>query len=136
MPVTTSAPTTRTEPGLSRVAGPALAERARPSTRVRASGWIAGALATFGRVPLFYYLLHIPVIHAAACIVSLVREGRVDPWLFGNHPMMPAAKPAGYDWSLPLLYLVFAIVIALLYVPCRWYAGVRARRPDSWLRYL
>jgi uncharacterized membrane protein len=99
-------------------------------------GAVRRVFAVFGRVPLFYYLLHIPLIHAAACIVSLVREGRVDPWLFGNHPMMPPPKPAGYDWSLPLLYLVFAIVIALLYVPCRWYAGVRARRPDNWLRYL
>src|SRR5207237_310532 len=48
----------------------------------RARGRVAGVFATFGRVPLFYYLLHIPVIHTAACVVSLVREGRVDLWLF------------------------------------------------------
>jgi uncharacterized membrane protein len=102
----------------------------------RARGVIANTLAIFGRVPFFYYLLHIPLIHLAAMVVSVVREGRVDPWLFGNHPMMPPPLPAGYMWSLPLLYLVFAIVIAILYLPCRWFAAAKARRPDGWLRFL
>jgi len=75
-------------------------------------------------VPLVYYLLHIPVIHAAALVVSLGREGRVNPWLFANHPMMNPPPPPGYMWSLPLLYLVFAIVIALLYLPCRWFGAL------------
>jgi len=92
----------------------------------RLRGPVASFLTTFGRVPLFYYLLHIPTIHAAAIVVSLVREGRVDPWLFANHPMLPPPPPPGYMWSLPLLYLVFAIVIAVLYLPCAWYA---ARKP-------
>jgi hypothetical protein len=93
-------------------------------------------LTVFGRVPLFYYLLHIPAIHAAALVVSLVREGRINPWLFGNHPMMPPPVPDGYRWTLPLLYLVFVIVVAMLYVPCRWFADVKARRRDGWLQYL
>lgn len=93
----------------------------------RARGAIGNALALFGRVPLFYYVLHIPLIHVAAIIVSLAREGRVNPWLFGNHPMMPPPVPDGYMWSLPLLYAVFAIVIAILYVACRWYERPRSR---------
>jgi uncharacterized membrane protein len=102
----------------------------------RARGVVGDALTVFGRVPLFYYLLHIPVIHTAALVVSLVREGRINPWLFANHPMMPPPVPEGYRWSLPLLYLVFVIVVALLYVPCRWFARIKARHRDSWLRYL
>ncbi len=102
----------------------------------RARGSWAAVLTTFGRVPLFYYLLHIPLIHAAALGVSLLREGRVDPWLFGNHPMWPPPLPEGYRWSLPLLYLVWAVVVALLYVACRWFADLKARRRDWWLTYL
>lgn len=102
----------------------------------RLRGWIAGVFATFGRVPLFYYLLHIPLIHASAIVVSLVSEGRVDPWLLGNHPMMPPPVPNGYMWSLSLLYLVFAIDVAILYLPCRWFARIRAERPNGVLRYL
>jgi hypothetical protein len=43
--------------------------------------------------------------------------------------MMPPPVPPGYMWGLPLLYLVFAIVVALLLVPCAWYDRVRGRRP-------
>jgi uncharacterized membrane protein len=99
-------------------------------------GRVSAAIATFGRVPFFYYLLHIPLIHAAACIVSLIREHRVDPWLLGNHPMAPGPAPVGYTWSLPLLYLVFAICIALLYGPCAWYGRIKRERRSRWLSYL
>jgi len=101
----------------------------------RMRGPIANVLSTFGRVPLFFYVLHIPLIHATALLVSLIHAGRIDPWLFGNHPLAPPRVPAGYEWSLALLYLVFAVVVALLYVPCRWYASARARDETGLLRY-
>jgi uncharacterized membrane protein len=104
-----------------------------------AEGWrgrLARVLTTFGRVPMFYYLLHIPVIHAAAVIVSLMREGQVNAWLFGNHPMAPPPVPDGYAWSLGLLYVVFVVCVATLYFPCRWFARLRATRRHPWLSYL
>ena len=104
-----------------------------------AEGWrgkLADVIATFGRVPMFYYLLHIPLIHFAACVVSLIREGHVNAWLFANHPMAAGPPPPGYTWSLGLLYMVFAICVTLLYFPCRWYAQLRARRKSKWLSYL
>ena len=102
----------------------------------RAQGWLARTLEVFGRVPLFYYVLHIPLIHLAACLVSLLRAGRVDPWLFANHPMMMPGAPEGYAWSLPLLYAVTAAVVVILYFPCRWYGALKARRHDAWLQLL
>jgi uncharacterized membrane protein len=101
-----------------------------------AKGWLAGVLETFGRVPLFYYMLHIPLIHLTAIAVSLIRTGAVTPWLFANHPLNPGQAPAGYQWSLPLLYLVWAIVVVILYFPCRWYAALKARNKSTWLSYL
>jgi hypothetical protein len=50
--------------------------------------------------------------------------------------MQPPEQPAGYMWSLWLLYLVFVIAVAILYYPCRWYGAEKARRKDSWLRYI
>jgi len=101
-----------------------------------ATGVVARALTVFGRVPFFYYALHIPLIHVLALGVSLLREGRLDPWLFTNHPAGNPPPPAGYMWSLGLLYLVWAIAIAILYVACRWFADVKQRRTDWWLSYL
>lgn len=102
----------------------------------RARGRVADVLAVFGRVPLFFYLLHIPLIHAVAMLVSLARGDGGLGWLVGNHPVMIGPPPDGYRWSLPLLYAVTALCVALLYLPCRWFAARRASRPDSWLRYL
>ena len=102
----------------------------------RTTGPVSRAMETFGRVPFFYYLLHIPLIHVLACAVSVLREGAVNPWLFANHPMMNPPPPPGYMWSLPLLYLVWALAVALLYIPCRWFARVRAAGGTPWLRYL
>lgn len=101
-----------------------------------AKGWLAGVLETFGRVPLFYYMLHIPLIHLAAIAVALIRTGAVTPWLFANHPLNPGQAPAGYQWSLPLLYLVWAVVVVILYFPCRWYVALKARNKSTWLSYL
>ena len=102
----------------------------------RARGPLARWVTTFGRVPFFYYVLHIPLIHALALVVSLLRTGGVDSWLFTNHPMANPPPPAGYTWSLGLLYLVWAVAVVALYFPSRWYSGLKARRSDWWLKYL
>ena len=99
-----------------------------------ARGWIASALTMFGRVPLFYYLLHIPLIHITALVVTLLREGSIHPEWYAHAPY--ASVPVDHRWGLPLLYLVFVIDVAVLYFLCRWFAGVKARHPKSWLRYL
>ena len=101
-----------------------------------ARGAVARTISLFGRVPFFYYVLHIPLIHAIALIVSKMRLGFVSPWLFANHPMGNPEPPDGYIWSLALLYLVWAVTIVILYFPCRWFARVKATRREWWLKYL
>jgi uncharacterized membrane protein len=101
-----------------------------------AHGRVARFVEVFGRVPFFYYLLHIPVIHLLACVVSLVREGSVNPWLFANHPMGNPPATDGYTWGLGLLYLVWMIAIALLYFPSRWYARRKAESNSRIFSYL
>jgi uncharacterized membrane protein len=98
-------------------------------------GRAAGIITTLGRVPMFYYLLHIPLIHAAACVVSLLRDGRLDHWLLENHPMGQSFPPP-HVWSLGQLYLVYFICLFALYFPCKWYAGVRAHSRSHWLSYV
>jgi uncharacterized membrane protein len=99
-------------------------------------GALARGITLFGRVPFFYYMLHIPLIHTLALVVSKIRLGFVSPWLFTNHPMGNPDPPDGYVWSLPLLYLIWAIAIVLLYFACRWFAALKARRSDWWLQYI
>lgn len=88
----------------------------------------------FGRVPLFFYLLHIPLIHGGAVLLDYLRFG----WspLANNGPWFkPEDIPQGYGVSLPVVYLIWIGVLLVLYLPCRWFAGVKQRRRDAWLSY-
>ena len=88
----------------------------------------------FGRVPLFYYLLHIPLIHGLAVIVALIRFGHAE-WLFIN-PFGPNTAPPNDGFGLAGVYLVWICVVVGLYPVCRWFMGVKYRRKDAWLSYL
>ncbi|HET6522020.1 MAG TPA: hypothetical protein VFG47_19690, partial [Geminicoccaceae bacterium] len=98
-----------------------------------ARGAVARFLVLFGRVPLFYYVAHILLLHAMAVAFSAAVHGDV-AWLFGGLPI--DARPAGYGLGLPGVYLVWMIAVAMLYPPCRWFADVKRRRGDGWLSYL
>jgi uncharacterized membrane protein len=100
--------------------------------REREPGAVGRRLVTFGRVPLFFYLLQWPVVHGLAIIVALL-EGQPIAWFFTDAPFNP---PPGYGHGLPLVYLMWAVAIAVLYPACRWFAGVKRRRRDGWLSYL
>jgi len=100
----------------------------------RATGWLADAFVTIGRVPMFYYLLHIPAIHVASVLVMSLRGVSPGEW-YATAPY--TSVPPDQRWSLGLLYLVYTVVVAgVLYPACRWYAGVKARRPGGLLRYV
>ena len=101
-----------------------------------ARGRLVQWMTVFGRVPFFYYILHIPLIHVIALLVSQIRMGTVVPWLFNNHPMQGGRPPAGYSWGLGLLYLVWLTVVVLLYFACRWYASLKERRRATWMSYI
>jgi uncharacterized membrane protein len=97
--------------------------------------WLRPALI-FGKVPMFYYLLHIPLIHLIAVAVCYARYGQVH-WMFESPSIeqFPVTPPPGWGYSLPIIYLIWAIVVLTLYPLCRWFAGVRQRRSDAWLSY-
>lgn len=90
-----------------------------------------------GQVPLFYFLLHMPLIHLLAVAVSYARYGAVH-WMFESPTLdrYPITQPPGWPLPLPVIYLIWGVVVVTLYPLCRWFAGVRRRRDDPWLSYL
>jgi uncharacterized membrane protein len=91
---------------------------------------------TIGKVPMFYYLLHIPLIHLIAIIVCYARYGQVH-WMFESPTLgeFPVTPPPGWGYSLPIVYLIWIFVVATLYPLCRWFAELKQRRGDAWLSY-
>ena len=97
-------------------------------------GRFARSLTVFGRVPLFFYLLHIPLIHGLAVLFAYARYGRAT-WLFVLPDFPPPPVPKDYGYGMPVVYAVWIVILLVLYPVCRWYAGVKRRR-DAWLSYL
>jgi len=90
--------------------------------------WLKPALV-FGRVPFFYYVLHLPLIHALAYVMHSFRSGS------GNLTPFTEKMPPGAGVSLFLTYCAWATVVLLLYPACRWFAELKRRRRDAWLSY-
>jgi hypothetical protein len=91
----------------------------------------------FGRVPLFYYVLHAALIHLLAVAVCYCRYGRVH-WMFESPGLSgyPITPPPGWGFSLLTIYLIWAFVVIALYPVCRWFGRWKQRRSDVWLSYL
>jgi uncharacterized membrane protein len=91
---------------------------------------------TVGKVPMFYYLLHVPLIHLIAFAVCYIHYGQAH-WMFESPTIgdFPITKPPGWGYSLPIVYLVWALVVVALYPLCSWFADLKQRRNDAWLSY-
>ena len=95
----------------------------------RLRGW----LSVFGKVPMFYYLLHLVLISGGALVWTWTQFGQPYNLAFAP-PGVP--QPAAYQPSLLRGYVVWAVVVLALYWPCRWYQGYKQRHDYWWLSYL
>jgi len=113
--------------------GPAILLLALFETR-DSGGWLRNFFVTFGRVPLFFYLLQWFVAHSISLLLHLV-FGKPVSWLFGS-PLSFGPAPQGIGFNLAVVYLSWIAGVLILYPLCKWYAGVKQRRSDWWLSYL
>ena len=99
-----------------------------------ASGRLRNFFVTFGRVPLFFYLLQWPAAHLIAVIVHAA-AGKPWRWMFGSLTGVEPPPP-GVGFNLAVVYACWLVGVLLLYPLCKWFAGLKARRRDWWLSYL
>ena len=95
-------------------------------------------LLVFGRVPLFYYMLHLYLLHGIALLFAYVRYG-TGSFLFNPVPTMGRPQqpfPPNYGYDLWVVYLAWLLVVGLSYPACLWFAHLKQRRRDWWLSYL
>ena len=102
--------------------------------RVEAVRGLSRILLVYGRVPLFYYVLHLYLIHLMAIVVALISH---QPILHGHLIVDFAQRPPGYGHSLQFVYAMWILAVAILYLPCSWFMSFRVRHRDlTWLSYL
>lgn len=97
------------------------------------SGRMGRFFTVYGKVPMFYYLLHVPLIHTLAMVVAVVNGNDVSRFTQGLFFVEPDPT---WGFNLPVVYLIWIIVVLLLYFPCRWFMRLKAQRKDWWLSYL
>jgi uncharacterized membrane protein len=91
-------------------------------------------LLVFGRVPLFFYVVHLYLIHSLAVILAVACHQPVQWLLHGAFWMN--RLPDGYGHGLAMIYAVWFAAVAMLYYPCVWFADLKQRRKSWWLSYL
>jgi uncharacterized membrane protein len=107
--------------------GPTLILLAAAERRV--PGWLR-PVVVFGRVPLFYYVVHLLVIDLVTVGFAVARYGPKAGEMFAKGPLPE------WGYGLPLVYLVWIALVVGLYPVCRWYAAVRARSRSPLFSYL
>lgn len=95
------------------------------------------ALVTYGRVPMFFYLLQWLWAHACGLIVSAIHGTAIAVHFQSRAQTFMGAPPPIFGGTLRDVYICWFLGAIVLYFPCSWYAGVKARRRDLvLLRYL
>ncbi len=89
-----------------------------------------------GRVPLFFYLLQWPTAHLFGILVTAVQGKAIGAYFLNFVQLWALPTPPDTGGPLWAVYLCWAAGTFLLYWPCRWFAGVKARRRVPWLSYL
>jgi uncharacterized membrane protein len=98
-----------------------------------AAGRIGNFFIVFGRVPFFFYILHIYMVHFLAFLVASA-TGHETWYMFANNP--PWLWPEGFGFGLPVVYGVWVGIVLALYPTCRWYASLKRRSKHPLLSYL
>jgi len=95
-------------------------------------GPVARFFMVFGRVPMFFYLVHVPVIMLSAVTWAMLEYGQPVNFFAG-----PEGVPAAYAPSLPRAYLAWVVTVLALYPLCRWFGDYKRAHPEkTWLRFL
>ena len=86
---------------------------------------VGDTFTVYGRVPLFYYILHIYLLHLMAVLAGKFFMAEATVTIF-NHP----------GFSLPVVYGVWLTAVVILYFPCRWFMRIKMSHRNWWLSYL
>ncbi|HRP54998.1 heparan-alpha-glucosaminide N-acetyltransferase domain-containing protein [Agriterribacter sp.] len=93
------------------------------------------SLSAYGKVPFFYYILHFYMLHALAVIAFFI-SGHTTVEIVDAQGSPFWFRPLNFGYGLPVVYLAWAIVVTVLYLPCRWFGNYKITHRKWWLHYI
>ena len=89
-------------------------------------------ISVYGRVPMFYYVLHIFLIHLFTMVAAeLFTNYSWKDWLL-KQPLWFAEDLKGYGFSLGIVYLVWLAIVIGVYPLCKWYDKYKTNHKEKW----
>ncbi|MEP7081266.1 MAG: hypothetical protein ABI784_11090, partial [Ginsengibacter sp.] len=101
----------------------------------KAKSKVGNIISVYGKVPMFYFLIHFFVIHLLLLAILFLQGFH---WSQLDFATGTFGRPKSLESGLPLwaVYLIWAGVVIILYKPCKWYGKYKATHKKSWLKYV
>jgi hypothetical protein len=100
-------------------------------------GRFAKIMTVYGRVPLFYYIIHFYLLHFICIILFLSRGHSFAEGMKGVPGFPFKFLVPGEGYSLGVTYVIWFAVVVALYPVCKWYDRYKTSHPEKkWLSYL
>jgi uncharacterized membrane protein len=97
---------------------------------------LARPVITFGKVPFFFYIVHLYLIHGLA-VLFLIYQGREGSEYVLSSAGISSGALSSFGLGLGAVYGIWVLVVLLLFPICRWYQNYREENPSKWwLSYL
>lgn len=92
-------------------------------------------ISVYGKVPLFYFIVHFFMIHFILLAILLLQDFQWSQLEFASGTF---GRPKGIESGLPLwaVYLIWITVVTALYKPCKWFGNYKATHKQWWLKYI
>lgn len=101
-----------------------------------ATGWLKEKTTVFGRVPLFYFIVHFYVLHIAALAIHLIVSGKSLSEIDFHLSAGLGGIAPGVGYPLIWTYVAWITLIVVLYPICKWYNHYKSTHTHWWLSYL
>lgn len=100
-------------------------------------GKLAQNVISLGRVPMFYYIVHVYIIHVLALFAALATGFDASDMVFTSTWITDSPNLVGYGFSLGITYVIWIVLVLALFPLCKWYDGYKIRNKEKWwLSYL
>lgn len=100
----------------------------------KAKGAWTSIISVYGNVPFFYYILHFYLLHTLLVICFFASGYNTSQIVDMKIPFL--FRPATFGYPLPVVYLIWLLVVAVLYFPSRWFSQYKKQHQSWWLKYV